>query len=214
MHRALWAAVVRVSSDDAAEPAARVRILRATPLQRIVALPVLCSIALGCVTTLPAEPGDSEIVVTAARLGELGLELPADHQSFETLQRERIAGGVTNIEYEFAMPDEGPPYILSLAELHPTARSACSSFSAGNLGIRLSGLEVEEHDDMFRYGEQSRFAIIATEGMPAGNLFAMCNGRTTYLLMFVGIYFVDPEVWRDFITPHLEALSALDRARP
>jgi len=164
-------------------------------------------IVLGCVATLPVRPGDSDLVVTAERLAEFGLELPDDYRSFESVERERSLG-VTSIEYELDLPDSGPPCVYSLVEVHPRGESACASLWAVNLGLRLGGLEVEDQGDGFAYGERSRFGIIANDGSPVGNVFLMCRGRSSILVMFVGLYFDQPEAWREFISPLLDRLEA------
>jgi hypothetical protein len=171
-------------------------------------------LALACATTEPFQPSDASLLVTLATLSEFGLELPDGYAQHEKFRRERMADDSLLLEYEFQTPDGSPPFVYSSAELHPSARDACLSFSAGNLGLRLSSLEPTDRNDLFSYGEKSRFALVEHEGKPVGNVFAMCRSRTAMLVMFVGLYFDDAEGWRALIEPSLRALEAFEAANP
>lgn len=175
---------------------------------------IVVAVNAACVANEPMEPGDAELLVTVGDLARFGLEVPSQHEQYESFKRERILRTTLMLEYEFESPDGSPPYVYSLAELHPTAANACRSFGAGNLGIRLSGLSVRERDSFFRYGSKSRFALIENDGSPVGNLFTMCQSRTALLVMFVGIYFDEPGPWEELLRPHLQALEAFEAARP
>lgn len=182
-------------------------------LRSAAAVGLAGAVAAACVTAKPVEPGDRALLVTAGRLAEFGLELPDGYERHESLKREHVTGGAILIEYEFDGDDDDAPfYVYSLAELHRTPGDACRSFAAGNIGLRLSGLDLTERDDLFRYGEKSRFALVENDGEPVGNLFNMCRSRTALLVMFVGLYFDDADLWRELVTPHLEALAALEAA--
>ena len=186
-------------------------------VSKLVAIAWLSTVSIiltSCITTQPMEPGDVDLLVTVERLSQAGLDLPADYRQYESYKRQRITGGVVMLEYEFEMPDDGPIYIYSLAELHRTPRDACHSFSAGNVGIWFTGLELTERNDLFQYGSKSRFAVIENEGTHVGNMFAMCQSRTAMLVMFVGLYFDESGVWSEFIVPHLAALESFEIANP
>ena len=177
---------------------------------------LLCiSVALaGCATTEPFQPADESMLVTLERLSEFGLELPAGYAQHEKWTRQRVVDATIMLEYQYQAPDGGPPFVYSSAELHPSARDACLSFSAGNLGLRLSSLDPTDRNDLFSYGEKSRFALVQNQGKPVGNVFAMCHSRTTMLVMFVGLYFDDAEEWRALIEPTLQALQEFEAANP
>jgi hypothetical protein len=178
-------------------------------------VPLVCaSLALAaCASTEPFQPPDESLLVTLAALSQFGLELPKGYEH-EKWSRERALDGSLKIEYEFQSPDGGPPFVYSSAELHGSPRDACLSFSAGNLGLRLSRLDPTDRNDLFTYGEKSRFALVEHEGRPVGNLFAMCRSRTVMLVMFVGLYFDDTDSWRALIEPSLKALEAFEAANP
>src|SRR5688500_17710130 len=102
----------------------------------------------GCITSEPFQPADESLLVTLDRLSEFGLELPDGYAEQEKWTRERVVDATIMLEYEYQAPDGGPPFVYSSAELHPSARDACLSFSAGNLGLRLSGLDPTDRNDL------------------------------------------------------------------
>ena len=166
-----------------------------------------------CATTEPFQPADESALVTLETLAEYGLELPEGYAYHEKWSRERLVGTLM-IEYEFQNPAGGPPFVHSSAEIYPTPDNACLAFKAGNVGIKISSLELIDRNDLFSYGEKSRFAVIDNGGKPVGNVFTMCRSRSVLLVMFVGLYFDDAEAWRSLIEPRLEALEALEAANP
>jgi len=183
-------------------------------LRRVLACASAGLSLAGCATPEAPRPEERNLVVTLASLSEFGLALPDGYAQHEKLRRERRSDGSLSIEYEFQTPDGDPPFVYSSARIFPSSTAACLSFSADNLGLRLSSLEPTDRNDLFCYGERSRFALIENQGKPVGNVFAMCRSRTSVLVMFVGIYFDDTASWRALIEPHLEALEAFEAANP
>jgi hypothetical protein len=179
-------------------------------LARLVWVPLALA---ACATTEPLQPADRSLLVTLESLAEFGLASPDGYAAHEKLRRQRVGDSLL-IEYQFETPEGGPPFVYSSVELHPSPRDACLSFSAGNLGLRMSTLEATDRNDLFSYGEKSRFALVQNEGEPVGNVFAMCRSRTAMLVMFVGLYFDDADSWRALIEPRLEALAAFEAANP
>ena len=166
-----------------------------------------------CATPAP-RPEERNLLVTLESLSKFGLALPDGYAEREKLRRERRSDGSLSIEYEFQTADGEPPFVYSNARIFSSPTGACLSFSADNLGLRLSSLEPTDRNDLFRYGERSRFALVERDGTPVGNVFSMCRSRTSLLVMFVGIYFDDTDSWRALIEPRLEALEAFEAANP
>jgi hypothetical protein len=182
---------------------------------RCAALAGALLVVVSCATLEPVQPADESLFVTLAALSEFGLELPADPAQHEKRTRLRVGGGAIRLEYEFRSPDGGPPLVYSSAELHPSPRDACLSFTAASAGLGLSRLEMIDRSELFGYGEKSRFALVVNDEHEAvGNVFAMCRSRTAMLVMFVGLYFGDAGAWRALIEPRLEALAAFEAANP
>ena len=81
------------------------------------------------------------------------------------------------------------------------------------LGIAFGGdaeIELIERNDLFRWGNQSRFAIIQADGEPCGNLFVARKGTVVFYLIVSGIYFDDGGVFSELVS---SALSNAQRLR-
>ena len=166
----------------------------------------------GC-TTKELEEGDKDLVVTIGQLQPYGLELPPNFSSFETFRREQWFDGSYTIEYEFEAPEVlGLPYMHSMAEQHISKSEACTSYSAGKLGVSmgLMGADLEERDDLFEYGHRSSFGLIIVDGNPTGNYFGMCHEKTAFSVVIGGFYFDDGELWAELVDPALKAIDALN----
>jgi hypothetical protein len=179
--------------------------------------PLVVFVLLGAAACLsrPIEDGDRRRVLTIEQLRPYGVELPEDFAKYERLERTKWLDGSTEVEYEFDAIDElGLPYLFSSAERHPSKSDACMSFSAGNLGLKIGGVELTERNDLFSFGDKSRFGILVNEGEPVGNYFAMCHGKTAFMVIVGGVYFDDTESWTELVQPTLDALVAEPPASP
>jgi hypothetical protein len=164
--------------------------------------------ALGCTTTQPIELGDRHLVVTVESLAawaDVGSHQRAQGESFE---KRRWFDGTVEIEYTFD-PGDAPsevPYLYSLFHLHRTSGDACSSFGAGNAGASLAA-DIEEHDELFRYGDRSTYGFFVAEGEPIGTFFNMCRSRTSLLVMIAGYVFDGAGDFQYLVAPHLRAIE-------
>ena len=167
-------------------------------------------VLLAC-TVQPPEEGDRDLVLKIGQLQPYGLSLPRDFMTFESLKRERWIDGSVTVEYEFEAPVElDLPYLYSSAELHPSNADACASFSAGNLGVGLGGAEISERNDLFRFGDKSRFGLLMEEGKPYGNYFAMCRGNNAFTVLLSGFFFDDGDMWGELLRATLDALDTMN----
>ena len=165
---------------------------------------------LSACTNQPLEDGDPDLVLKIGQLQPYGLNLPPDFTSYETFKRERWLGGSVSVEYEFEAPETlGLPYLYSMVERHRSKSDACLSFSAGNLGAWLGGMELSERNDLFRFGDKSRFGVLIDEGEPFGNFFAMCRGNTAFMVILGGFYFDDGEAWGELLGTTLDAIVSM-----
>lgn len=161
------------------------------------------------------EATDRDFVLTMGELQPFGADLPLDFEAYESISRRTLTDGSVAIEYEFEAPEElGLPYLYSIAETHPSNDEACESFAAGNAGARSGGIAVQERNDIFGYGDDSLFGLLVEDGDPYGNLFSMCRGRTSFMVILGAFYFDDGESWAELIVPTLEAIDSLDWPDP
>ncbi len=172
--------------------------------------PWLLLLSLGCWSTRAPEPGDRDRVVRVDHLVPFGLALPEGATEFERLKREVWFDGSVYVEYEFEAPEElGLPYVFSMAERHPSPVDACLSFRAGNVGTSLAGVDVEVRNEIFQYGDRSRFALFVDEGQPFGFVYSMCRDKVAFTVMVGGFYLEDPDSARALLLPILRDLHSL-----
>jgi hypothetical protein len=72
-------------------------------------------------------------------------------------------------------------------------------------------LTAVERNDLFRWGDRSRFGIVKSDGLPRGNLFVARKDRFVFHLVVVGVYFEDSEAFADLVMP---ALLHIESSRP
>lgn len=170
-------------------------------------------VAASACTTKDIEEGDRDLVLKIEQLQPYGLNLPENFASFESFGREQWIDGSLSVVYEFEAPDEfNLPYLYSIAERHPTATDACASYSMGNLGLSL-GLSADElsiRNDVFQFGDKSRFGLLVADGRPYGNYFGMCHGKTAFMVTIGGFYFDDGELWAELLNPTLGAVTEMN----
>ncbi len=181
---------------------------RARSFLAIIALAVVG----GCTST-EFQEGDQDKLLRVAQLQEYGLELPHNFAIHESFKREQWFDGSIMLEYTFEAPtDPNLPYVYSTAERHPSALDAKLSYSSGNIGLPL-GLgesELEIRDDLYSYGDGSRFGILKADGQPYGNYFAMHHGRTVFTVILSGFYFDDGELWAELVAPTLASIESME----
>ncbi len=178
----------------------------------IVCLAACALVLAGCMSQDPEE-GDRQLVLKVEDLLPYGVELPRGYATWETLKREKWIDASYAVEYEFEPPDEAAlPYVYSLTERHPSKADACSSYSAGNIGLPfgLGDNELEVRDDLFSYGDESRFGLLTAEGQPFGNYFAMCKGRVAVMIIIGGLYFDEGDLWAELLQPMLGEIAVLE----
>jgi len=78
------------------------------------------------------------------------------------------------------------------------------------LPLGLGDVELSVRDDLFAFGDGSRFGLLMVDGEPAGNYFGMCHGKTSLMIVLSGFYFDNGELWGELLAPTLEALSSVN----
>ena len=138
-------------------------------------------------------------------------------EKFESFSKSKNIDGTYDIEYEFKTPDEEKSNTLFIYVLVQIARKrsdALVSQKVEKLAV-LYGLNrkgIHEHEIAgFGYGDSSAFYILKKDNNPVGNYFTVREGSNTYLLLITGMYFDDPQVWREVIEPKLKHFSTYAR---
>jgi len=174
-------------------------------------------LALGvaaCGTEQPVGEADKALFMRAADLADLGVRYP-DAEAHETFSKRKHFDGAYELNYEFKTPESEqarPLFIYTSVSVQPKASDAMMSEGAEKIGLLIGfkreGVEEREVEGAPRFGESSRFTVLVKDDKPIGNVFAMRDGRKTYLLVIAGIYFKDAGLWKKVIGPKVERLAA------
>lgn len=168
-------------------------------------------IALSACSPVELKEGDRDLVLKIGQLKPFGLNIPQGFEAHERFHRQESTNGSQAVLYEFFDPS-GSPFLSSTAETHPSNEDACESVSTAHLDIS-AGLDEENvslRDDLYRFGDQSRFGLLMAEGQPFGNYFAMCQGNTSFKVILGGFFFTNGNRWGDLIEPTLNAVVAME----
>lgn len=133
----------------------------------------------------------------------------------ETMKKSKYFDGSYELEYEFEDPsDEGILLTYSLAverSIDEAEAGYLVTWEAIKLGTKLaaSGAEVQfdEQNDVFRWGDRSRFVILTSEGIPFGNIFITQKGNKIVTLVLANAYF-DDELVAELLLPKLELVES------
>ena len=72
----------------------------------------------------------------------------------------------------------------------------------------VAEIEVVERNDLFEWGDRSRFTILKTDGQPFGNVFITRKGKHVFYVLISGVYFDDRESISDLLSEPLTRLSS------
>ncbi|MDY7228559.1 hypothetical protein [Hyalangium rubrum] len=133
--------------------------------------------------------------------------------SIEKLTKKKGLDGTIELEYLYDLSNRGL-YLASMVTTDTTASSAKATYTSLRVGQGLglsiagdSGTKMEERDDLFTWGDESRTALITNKGKPVGNVFTARKGRHSYTFVLVGVYFDSNETLSDLLLPKLERLA-------
>ncbi|NQU24688.1 MAG: hypothetical protein HQ567_25685 [Candidatus Nealsonbacteria bacterium] len=180
---------------------------------------VLLVVGLGAAFVLTATEEevtaeDRQLIVDAQTLAECMEDFTADPQN-ETITKTRYFDRSYDIEYEYDDPsDDYEPYLYFCVTVERNSSDALTSYVAAwqtsKLGMAWGSdaeVKVVECNDLFRWGDQSKFAILKVDGEPAGNLFAARRGNLVVDLILGGVYFDDAETFSSLMSSALENIE-------
>ena len=138
----------------------------------------------------------------------------ASDYSGEKIVKIRFFDNSYDVDYNFDIPENpNAPYLncnITVEKNEADANTSYVSMWAGAiLGIHMLGdaaVDVSERNDIFRWGEESTFAILSIDGDPVGNIFSARKGTRVFFIIFSGIYTDDRELARDLLLPALNQL--------
>lgn len=164
---------------------------------------------------LPLAAGDDAAFVTAEDLfASTGQNVKPDPAKVKQ-GREKQLGGSVEISYEYE--SEAPPlYVSTLVSIEKSASSAKNTYLGQSVGglagmaIAGQGLTLEDRDDLFKWGEQSKHKRLMMEGKPVGHFFITRKDKRVFTTIFSGVYFDDAESLSALLTPRLAAMEKLE----
>jgi hypothetical protein len=181
---------------------------------------VVCAGALFWFTATdqPITASDQEVIVAAEDLVAWvpGLEIDPGNESLR--KRKHIDGSV-EIEYEYeAVDGTSPFYLNSSVSYERNASDAVTCYSsmwtAAIVGLKIgggSGFSVDERNELFQWGDRSRFGLLMSDGDAVGNIFVMQKEERCFTFMLSGIYFDEEAAIAELLTP---VLANVDRHAP
>jgi hypothetical protein len=179
-------------------------------LRQLLSLGAVISVfsALAGCASVPLQPQDTALLVTAADLEPMGAALPTDFPAFEHGSKTELLGSM-ELEYEFDARAAGGayPYLYSTINRETTVSSAVAAYGAVKAGLGMADIQARDDSARFRYGDWSYFGTLLADGDPRGFVFCMRDDLTVYLLMVSGVDMEVEQLWEQLLLPRLEMLS-------
>ncbi len=157
----------------------------------------------------PATEQDLQVVLKAADITPYMVEYtpqPATESGNRIIYPDRSG----EIEYEY--DDGGQLYVYSIYSFDRSDSDAKGSYSAyqfgAGLGMRGEDITEKEANHLLSWGDQSACYLLVYEGNPIGHRFIARKGKKVVNFTFSGVYFEDPEVFRELMTPVLSRVAA------
>jgi hypothetical protein len=185
------------------------------PLLIVGGVASLITLAVLTTKELPVTDDDKALLLTFGALARTLEEAPETDPLAESFAKSRTLDGMIEVTYEYDPPEEGY-YVSCTATFDRTARDARMSYAAEDVGIKLgttladgSGeIRFVERNDLFRWGEQSRCALVYNGAFPVGNFILARKGTRVYAAYFIGIVLDDARTLRELLLPRLDKLEA------
>jgi hypothetical protein len=135
--------------------------------------------------------------------------------SMESFSKKRYLDGSYEIDYEFDDPaDEDSPYVMCSIAVEPKGSDALIAYKAMQAGINIGfaaegEVELVERNDLFQWGDASKFSLILSGGAPVGMVFSARKDIRVFLISVSGICSDDPVLIEALLVDHLRALEQL-----
>ncbi|MDP6903785.1 MAG: hypothetical protein QF406_05005 [Verrucomicrobiota bacterium] len=136
-------------------------------------------------------------------------------KSMESFSKKRYLDGSYEIDYEFDDPvNEEAPYVMCSIAVEPKVSDALISHKAMQAGINIGfaaegKVELVERNDLFQWGDASKFSLILSGGAPVGMVFSARKKRHVFLLSISGVYSDDSVAIEELLVKPLLALERL-----
>ncbi len=165
------------------------------------------------VEKLPITDDDRALLVTLDDLAALA-SLEED-PSLAELHKARLFDGSVELKYLYDEGEMGGTYVETLVDIEPDEHSAEGAYAGLHLAsgpaaqLISGGFRLEERDDLFSWGDESRHRVLVDErGAVAGHLFTARRGRKIFDFTLIGLGLDDRAALERLLSPKLERLEA------
>jgi hypothetical protein len=179
-----------------------------------VALLALAGLAYVAATRdVPVTDADRRMLLTADKIAPFMIGF-APHKKYESATKGQfMLDGSIELNYEYDDPSDAAPAIMCFVSLETSSKEAKATYFGYHIGSSIgnrlqSGVTLEERNEFFRWGDQSRSAVVMYEGQPAGHYFICRKGKNVFVVEFTGVTFAeDRETFAKMLRPCLEAMD-------
>ena len=181
-------------------------------------LGILGVVGVGSLFVLTAEEQPLSLNDKAAMLTiedvVLWMEDFAPDKSKESFSKTKYLDGTYDMEYEYEdSSNQAAPYVYCSITLEKKVSDALISYKAYhaglNIGLASGELEQVERNDLFQWGDASRFCLLQLDGAPTGIVFTSRKGTRVFSVTISGVYFDDSEAIKELLGERLRALERL-----
>ncbi len=187
-------------------------VLHAGACRTFAAALLVCGVA-ACGSEQPVSAEDKALFLRVADLAAYGFRYE-NAEAYETFTKVKHIDGKYELTYQFTTPDtaqEKPLFIYISVAIERRASNALISQKAEKLGLMIGfkseGIEERELPGSYPYGEEARLALLVKGEDPIGNTFTVRDNEKTYLLLLTGVYFAEPELFKQLIGPKVQRLA-------
>ena len=164
----------------------------------------------------PVTARDLEVLVDIDHLAEWMDNGYVPEERAETVIKTRYIDGSYDLEYTYEESDSSL-YLYSSVTVEQKISDAHTSYLALWGGFRLGWamgddadveFELVERNDMFEWGDQSRFGLMMADGSPVGNFFITRVDKNIFFFTVVGVFFDSEESFRGLVRGPLTQMES------
>lgn len=159
--------------------------------------------------SVPVTAEDRAAIVDAKQVADRfeGIEVQADLGKYEKFS---FLDGSEQLQYEYVAADLVVECTISTAR---TASDASAEYAVlwTSIGVGLkigsgeTAVELEERNELFKWGDASRVGVVKHDGEATGIVIIARKGKTVIMLMISGVSFDDPEALGELLQTQVEA---------
>lgn len=182
-------------------------LIPAAGLLLVAGIAVAACLYISCAVEEQLTPAEREMVFDMDDVIEFTSDLEID-RSREILKKTRHPDGSREIEYKYDDPRDETPYLtstLSLETSFPNAKALYISMWGGlKIGLRFGGdkpVRIVERNNLFKWGDESRFGLVQCDGKTTGNIFCGRKGLLVVHVLITGLFSEDKKIISGIFDP-------------